>query len=81
VLREQGGGETTDKRAGLLATVSHATIPGLVQPLLGSHFELCRHDARLREAEGAGRAAQPMGVTAQCFECGRVVTRGDEPFG
>src|SRR5512145_2469118 len=81
LLRKERGGQATDKRAGLVATVSHAAILGLVEPLRGSHLELRRNDARLRKAEGAGRAAQPMGVTSQCFECGRVVTRGDEPFG
>ena len=81
LLREQRGRETTHKRAGFLPAVSGAAIARVLEPLLGGCLELCRDDACLGKSERTSRAAQPMGIAAQCFYRSRVIARGDEPFG
>src|SRR3989449_8773673 len=52
----------------------------MLQPLLGGVLELGGDDGGLGEADRPGGATQPMGVAAQCFDCGRVVARSDQPF-
>jgi len=52
----------------------------MLEPRLRRVFELAGDDGSLRKAEGSGGAAQPMGIAAQLFNCGRVIASGDQPF-
>ncbi len=52
----------------------------MLEPLLRGLFELSGDDGGLGESEGSCGTAQPMGVTAQLCDCGRVVARRDQPF-
>ncbi len=52
----------------------------MLEPLLRGLFELSGDDGGLGESEGSCGTAQPMGVTAQLFDCGRVVARRDQAF-
>jgi len=77
---EQRRGKPPHEAPGCLTPIPHA-VAGFLQPLFRGFFELGGDDRCLGKTEGAGGAAQPMGVAAQCFDCGRVVARGDQPFG
>src|SRR6266851_2273517 len=79
LLREQRRGEPANEAAGGLASIRDP-VARVLQPLLGGVLELGGDDRSLGEAERPGGATQPMGVAAQCFDCGHVVARSDQPF-